>query len=60
MGESTLHLPFLRCHIVLLSKGVCLNVPHFKFLKESHNIFAYYVRNNLGNMLEKQLFHFCL
>jgi hypothetical protein len=47
-------------HFTTFQGCACLNVSDLKLSKDFHNIFAYYVKYNLGKILEKKLFHFIL
>jgi hypothetical protein len=42
--KDTAVAPFGVSHCTTFHGCACLNVSHLKFLKDFHNIFAYYVR----------------
>jgi hypothetical protein len=42
--KNTTMTPFVVSHCTTFQECACLNVSHFKLLKDFHNIFAYYVK----------------
>jgi hypothetical protein len=42
--KHTTVTPFAMLNCITFQGCACLNLSHFKFSKDFHNIFAYYVR----------------